>query len=158
MGNLGQTFAFGAAGTHVMFMLITFAVGSTTDGMETWKDKYPDRAAITTAMGNFKPLDCALDCVVSTADSLPTNACAAGCSDSVNILKDVVRRVSDIMPMMVFNGLFQSTACLLAMFAILSMKAQSGFQVRPPRSCVAAPQVCSATCVQGDFSTSLRAR
>jgi hypothetical protein len=43
------------------------------------------------------------------------------------MIQDRVLRMSDMVPFMVVNGLFQSLACLLAIFALLSLKTQAGF-------------------------------
>jgi hypothetical protein len=61
MGNLGKTFAFGAVGTHlffVLFMIVAWSIEMPSEENELHK-KYPDRKDRMIAFGDLSDIVCA---------------------------------------------------------------------------------------------------
>jgi hypothetical protein len=120
MANLGKTFAFGAVALHLTAALITLTILMTMKPSDKWTDKYPDRMDRMKALGDFNT-PCEKDCVAAPGAA---NSCTAGCSDHVWLMMDITDFMHDFVPFATLNGICQSVSCLLAIFALLSLKAQ----------------------------------
>ena len=117
MSNLGQRFANGAAVIHVAAQLALMAAlfNEFHGVVDQFSAKYPDWDTRKLAMMQFggDAPQCAAGC---------TSDCQVGCSDAIALIKLELIRRHDMAKLFTFEGILQSIAALLAVFALLSLR------------------------------------